>query len=146
MKSVLTLLGTLLGTMFALSSCTAMLTAPVTMPIWIVLGCVFLIRPMTQLAWRSFTLLSLLQSLLTALFGFFAWYDLWQRGTWDAIQVRDTFFLFLFPAIATIGIIIAMILARAKLDSKSRRSLILLIDVLAAAFTIGPVLYMMTRY
>jgi hypothetical protein len=80
-----------------------------------------------------------------ALFGFFAWYDLWQRGA-DSIQVRDTFFLFLFPAIATTGIILAMLLARAKVDSTSRRSLILLIHILAAAFIIGPVVYMATHY
>jgi hypothetical protein len=136
----------LLGSMLVLGGCTAMFTAPVTMPIWIVLGCMFVVRPVIHLAWRLFTVVGLLQSLLIALFGFFGWYDLWRRGYVSPIQVRDTFFLFLLPAIATIGIILAMILARSNVNSRSHRSLILLIHVLAAVFTIGPVVYMMKHY
>ena len=144
MKALLTFL----GSMLVLGGCTAMLTAPVTMPFWILLGigCVFFYHPVIQIIWWLFTILSLLQSLLIALFGFLAWYDLWQHGTWT-IQVQDTlFYLFLFPAIASIAITIAMILASFKLDSMPRRSLILLIHILAAAFTIGPVVYMLNHH
>jgi hypothetical protein len=136
---------TLFTVMLPLAGCTAMISAPVTMPIWIVLGCIFVIRPVIRLAWWLFTILSLSQTFLIALFGFFAWYDLWQHGS-SAIQVRDIFFLFLFPAISTIAIIFAMILARATLDTTFRRILILLITILAAAFTIGPVVYVAMHY